>query len=48
MEWAPKTRDEIRVADVVLSIDYVVLLANGFPRLNVYVRSPSLFREQVA
>ena len=27
-----------------LSTDHVVLLANGFPRLNVYVRSPSLFR----
>ena len=35
-------------ADVVLSTDHVVLLANGFPTLNVYVRPPSLFREQVA
>ena len=34
--------------DVVLSTDHVVLLANGFPRLNVYVRPPSLFRERVA
>ena len=34
--------------DVVLSTDHVVLLANGFPRLIVYVRLPSLFREQVA
>ena len=34
--------------DVVLSTDHVVLLANGFPRLNILVRPPSLFREQVA
>ena len=34
--------------DVVLSTDHVVLLSNGFPKLNVYVRPPSLFREQVA
>ena len=34
--------------DVVLNTDYVVLLANGFPRLNICVRPPSLFREQVA
>ena len=27
--------------DVVLSTDHVVLLANGFPRLSVYVRPPS-------
>ena len=30
---APKTRDEIEVADVVLGTDHVVFLANGFPRL---------------
>ena len=35
-------------ADVVLGTDHVVLLANGIPRLDVYVRPPSLFREQVA
>ena len=34
--------------DVVLNTDHVVLLANGFPRLNICVRPPSLFREQVA
>ena len=34
--------------NVVLNTDHVVLLANGFPRLIVYVRPPSLFREQVA
>ena len=34
--------------DVVLNTDHVVLLANGFPRLNIYLRPPSLFREQVA
>ena len=34
--------------DVVLSTDHVVLLANGFPRLIIYVRPPSLFQEQVA
>ena len=34
--------------DVVLSTGHVVLLANGFPRLNIYVSPPSLFREQVA
>ena len=34
--------------DVALSSDHVVLLANGFPRLIIYVRLPSLFREQVA
>ena len=34
--------------DVVLSNDHVVLLANCFPRLKVYVCPPSLFREQVA
>ena len=33
--------------DVVLSTDPVVLLAYGFPRLNVYVCPPSLFRKQV-
>ena len=30
-----------------LNTDHVVLLANGFPRNIVYVRPPSLFREQV-
>ena len=34
--------------DVFLSTDHVILLANGFPRLIVYVRPPSLFREEVA
>ena len=34
--------------DVVLSTEHVVLLANGFPRLNIYLRRPSLFREQMA
>ena len=34
--------------NVVLSSDHVVLLANVFPRLNIYLRPPSLFREQVA
>ena len=34
--------------DVVLSSDHVVLMANGFPRLNICVRPPSLFREQMA
>ena len=48
MEEAPKTRDEIEVADIVLSTDHVVLLANGFLRLIVYVPPPSLFREEVA
>ena len=33
--------------DVVLSTDHVVLLANGFPRLIIYVRPPSLLWEQV-
>ena len=37
-----------RSADVVLGTNHVVLLANGFLRLIVYVRPPSLFREQVA
>ena len=41
-------RDEIEVADVVLGTNHVVLLSNGFPKLIVYVRPPSLFREQVA
>ena len=41
-------RDEIEVGDVVLGTNHVVLLANRFPRLIVYVRPPSLFREQVA
>ena len=31
--------------DVVLSTDHMFLLANGFPRLNIYVHPPSLFRE---
>ena len=35
-------------ADIVLGTDHLVLLANGFPRLIVYVRPPSLFWEQVA
>ena len=48
MELAPKTRDEIEVADVVLGTNHVVLQANGFLRLIVYVHPPSLFREQVA
>ena len=34
--------------DVVLNTDHVVLLANGFPRLIVYVYPPSLFQEQMA
>ena len=34
--------------DEVLNTDHVVLLANGFPRLNICVRPPSLSREQVA
>ena len=34
--------------DVDLSTDHVVLLANGFPRQDIYMRQPSLFREQVA
>ena len=34
--------------NVVLNTDHMVLLANGFPRLNICVRLPSLFREQVA
>ena len=34
--------------DVVLNTDHVVLLANSFLWLIVYVRPPSLFREQVA
>ena len=34
--------------DVVLNSDHVVFLANGFPRLNICMRPPSLFREQVA
>ena len=33
---------------IVSSTDHVVLLAYGFPRLNIYLRPPSLFREQVA
>ena len=32
--------------DVVLSTDHVVFLASGFPRLNIYLRPPYLFREQ--
>ena len=32
--------------DVVLSTDHVILLANGFSGLNIYVRPPSLFRER--
>ena len=35
-------------ADVVLNTDHVVLLANGFPRLNICVLPPFMFREQVA
>ena len=34
--------------DVVLNIDHVVLLVSDFPRLNICVRPPSFFREQVA
>ena len=34
--------------DVVLSTEHVVLLANGFQRLNIYVYLPFLLREQVA
>ena len=34
--------------DLVLNTDHVDLLDNGFPRLIVYARPPSLFREQVA
>ena len=34
--------------DVVLNTGHVVLLANSFPKLNICVRPPSLFREQVA
>ena len=34
--------------DVGLCTDHVVLLAIGFPRLNIYLRPPSLLREQVA
>ena len=48
MEQVLKTQDEVEVADVVLGTNHMVLLANGFPRLSVYVCSPSLFREQVA
>ena len=36
-------RDEIEVADVVLGTNHVVLLANGFPRLIVYIRPPAIF-----
>ena len=43
-----KTRNKIEVVDVVLNTNILVLRANGFPRLIVYVRPPSLFREQVA
>ena len=35
-------------ADVVLSTDHVVLLANEFPSHIVYAHPPSLFRKQVA
>ena len=48
MELAPKTRDEIGTVDVVLGTNHVVVLVNGFPRLIVYVRPPSLFREYMA
>ena len=41
-------QDEIEVAEVVLGTNHVVLLANRSQRLIVYVRPPSLFREQVA
>ena len=34
--------------DVILNTDHVVLLANGFLRLIIYVHLPSLFWEQVA
>ena len=34
--------------DVVLNTDHLVFQPNGFPRLNICVRPPSLFREQVA
>ena len=37
MEQVPKTRDEVEVADVVLGTNHMVLLANRFPRLIVYV-----------
>ena len=33
MEHAPKTREKIEAADVVLSTNDVVFLANRFPRL---------------
>ena len=48
MELAPKMRDVIGVAEVVLGTNHVVLLANGFPRLIVYMHPPYLFLEQVA
>ena len=48
MEKAPKTRDEIETADVALGTNHVILLANEFPRLIVYVLPPPLFRKQVA
>ena len=34
--------------DLVLNTDHVILLAYGFSRLNICVRPPSLFPEQVA
>ena len=48
LEIGSKNAGQNSNEDVVLSIDLVILLANGFPRLIVYVRPPSLFRDQVA
>ena len=47
-EVGSKKRGRNSNEDVVLSTEHVVLLTNGFPRLNIYLRPPSLFREQVA
>ena len=48
LEIGSKNTGQNSNEDVVLSSDHVVLLANGFSRLIVYVHPPSLFWKQVA
>ena len=48
LEVGSKNAERNSNEDVVLNTDHVILLANGSPRLNICMRPPSLFREQVA
>ena len=50
LSWSrlQKRGTKLKLRDVVLGTNHVVLLANGFPRLIVYVRPPPFFREHVA